>query len=302
AAQPAGRRAGSRAPARRSMLPRIVSGTGGRRAACSFEASPQGRERDRRAPRMGRAKSRRCTRTATAWRSLVRAPSHCNQRATLCRARSGWDNRRIPLAPFDSPMTQFERLFDPRGIAVIGASADPTRAGGQTVDALARNGFAGAVYPVNPRYREIGAWRCYAAPEDIDGPCDVAVIALPAAQAPEMVERCGQRGIAYGAVLGGGFRETGADGEARERALVQAARTHGMRLIGPNCLGFVSTARKVYAGFGSLVREPTLHPGPVSAVVQSGGFGNSLVIRCALAGVGFRHVVMSGNEADITAP
>jgi acetyltransferase len=199
-------------------------------------------------------------------------------------------------------MTPFERLFDPRGIAVIGASADPTRAGGQTVDALARNGFQGAVYPVNPRYGEIGPWRCYAAPEEIEGACDIAVIALPAAQVPDMVERCARLGIAYGVVLGGGFRETGAEGESRERSMVQAARAHGMRLIGPNCLGVVSTANRVYAAFGSLVREPKLEPGPVSGVLQSGGFGNSLVIRCALAGVGFRNVVMSGNEADITAP
>ncbi|MGH8636581.1 MAG: acetate--CoA ligase family protein, partial [Burkholderiales bacterium] len=199
-------------------------------------------------------------------------------------------------------MTPFERLFDPRGIAVIGASADPTRAGGQTVDALARNGFQGAVYPVNPRYREIGAWRCYAAPEEIEGAADIAVIALPAPQVPGMVERCARLGFAYGVVLGGGFRETGAEGESRERAMVQAARAYGMRLIGPNCLGVVSTANKVYAAFGSLVREPKLTPGPVSAVLQSGGFGNSLVIRCALAGVGFRNVVMSGNEADITTP
>ena len=199
-------------------------------------------------------------------------------------------------------MTQFERLFDPRGIAVIGASADPTRAGGQTVDALARYGFPGRVYPVNPRYREIGPWRCYAAPEEIDGACDIAVIALPAAQVPEMVARCARLGIPYAIVLSGGFRETGPDGRARERAMVQAAREHGMRILGPNCLGLVSTANRVYAAFGSLVREPKLEPGPVSAVLQSGGFGNSLVIRCALAGVGFRNVVMSGNEADLTAP
>src|SRR5688572_3839844 len=155
-------------------------------------------------------------------------------------------------------MTPFERLFDPRGIAVIGASADPTRAGGQTVDALARNGFQGAVYPVNPRYGEIGPWRCYAAPEEIEGACDIAVIALPAAQVPAMVERCARLGIAYGVVLGGGFRETGAEGESRERSMVQAARTHGMRLIGPNCLGVVSTVNRVYAAFRSLVREPDL--------------------------------------------
>lgn len=198
-------------------------------------------------------------------------------------------------------MSAFERLFNPRGIAVIGASADPTRAGGQTIDALTRHGFQGGVYPINPKYDEIGGYRCYPALKALDQPCDIVVIALPAAHVIEMVEQCGACRIPYAVVLGGGFRETGPEGEAREKAMVAAARAGGVRLIGPNCLGLVNVERKVYAAFGSLTREPDLQPGPVSAVIQSGGFGNSLVIRCALAGVGFRQVVASGNEADISA-
>jgi acyl-CoA synthetase (NDP forming) len=77
-------------------------------------------------------------------------------------------------------MSDFERLLNPRAIAVIGASADPTRSGGQTVDALGRYGYAGAVYPVNPKYPTIGRYACYASPEEVPLPCDVAVIALPA--------------------------------------------------------------------------------------------------------------------------
>ena len=199
-------------------------------------------------------------------------------------------------------MAQFERLLNPRGIAVIGASADPTRAGGQTIAALARYGYAGGVYPINPKYEEIAGYRCLGALSDIAGPCDIAVVALPAAQVAAVIEQCARGRIPYAIVLGGGFRETGPEGAARERAMVAAARAGGVRIIGPNCLGLVSVPNRVYAAFGSLTREPELQPGPVSAVIQSGGFGNSLVIRCALAGVGFRHVVASGNEADISAP
>lgn len=199
-------------------------------------------------------------------------------------------------------MAGFERLFNPKGIAVIGASADPTRAGGQTVDALKRHGYRGGVYPINPKYDEIAGFRCYPSLQDLDRPCDIAVIALPAANAAAMVTQCGERGIPYGVVLGGGFREVGAEGLAREQAMVAAARAGGVRLLGPNCLGLVNVPTKAYAAFGSLTREPDLQPGPVSAVIQSGGFGNSLVIRCALAGVGFQTVVTSGNEADISAP
>lgn len=199
-------------------------------------------------------------------------------------------------------MSAFERLFDPRGIAIIGASADLTRAGGQTLGALKRNEFRGGVYPVNPKYPAIAGYRCYAKVDDIDAPCDIAVIALPAQHVVGAVEACGRHGIPFAVVLGGGFREVGAEGMAREQAMLAAARKHGVRIIGPNCLGLVNVERRMYAAFGSLTREPQLQPGVVSAVIQSGGFGNSLVIRCALAGVGFRHVVASGNEADISAP
>lgn len=199
-------------------------------------------------------------------------------------------------------MAGFERLFNPRGIAVIGASADPTRAGGQTIDALKRHGYRGGVYPINPKYDDIAGYRCYPSLKDLDRPCDIVVIALPAAHVAEMVKQCGECRIPYGIVLGGGFREVGPEGMAREQAMVAAARAGGVRLIGPNCLGLVNVPLKAYAAFGSLTREPNLQPGPVSAVIQSGGFGNSLVIRCALAGVGFQTVVTSGNEADISAP
>jgi len=212
------------------------------------------------------------------------------------------DNRRSEKYLCTHTMAGFARLFNPEGIAVIGASADPTRAGGQTIDALKRHGFRGGVYPINPKYDEIAGYRCYPSLKDLDQPCDIAVIALPAAHVAEMVTQCGACRIPYGVVLGGGFREVGAEGLAREQAMVAAARAGGVRLIGPNCLGLVNVPLKAYAAFGSLTREPDLQPGPVSAVIQSGGFGNSLVIRCALAGVGFQTVVTSGNEADISAP
>jgi acetyltransferase len=199
-------------------------------------------------------------------------------------------------------MSHFERLFNPRGIAIIGTSADLTRAGGQTLGALKRYQFRGGVYPVNPKYTDIAGYRCYANVQDIEEPCDVAVVALPAAHVPASIEQCGQHGIPFAVVLGGGFRETGPEGLGREQAMVAAARKHGVRIIGPNCLGLVNVPERMYAAFGSLTREPELQPGVVSAVIQSGGFGNSLVIRCALAGVGFRQVVASGNEADISAP
>jgi len=195
-----------------------------------------------------------------------------------------------------------ERLFNPRGIAIAGASSDPTRPGGQTVRALNQYGFRGGIYPVNPRYPELAGHRCYPTVETIAGDCDVAVIALPAAQVPDVVRQCARRGIGHAVVLGGGFREAGPDGARLEAEMLAAAREGGVRLVGPNCLGVINVHAGAYAAFGSIAREPEFRPGGVSAVLQSGGFGNGLLVQCAAAGVGFRYVVASGNETDVTAP
>lgn len=200
------------------------------------------------------------------------------------------------------PNFDFTRMFSPRGIAIIGASSDPTKPSGQTVQVLQQHGYQGGIYPVNPKYPEVGGRQCFASVADITEPCDVAVITLPAAHVPEALAQCGRRGIRFAVVFGGGFREAGPQGIALEAQMLGAARAHGMRLIGPNCLGFVNIHQRVFASFGSITRPPDLLPGPVSAVIQSGGFGNSLVIQAARAGIGFRYLVASGNETDIKAP
>ncbi|MCE9638972.1 MAG: acetate--CoA ligase family protein [Betaproteobacteria bacterium] len=199
-------------------------------------------------------------------------------------------------------MSTFEYLFNPRSIAVIGASPEANRPGAQTIRALQDNGFKGGVYPVNPKYGEVAGLRCYAAIKDVPKPCDIAVIALPAALVPQTVDECGAYGVRFVVVVGGGFREMGKEGEEREVQMLAAARKHGVRIVGPNCLGLVNVHTRAYAAFGSLARPPVLQPGPVSVVIQSGGFGNSLVVRCAAAGVGFRQVVASGSESDLTTP
>jgi len=198
--------------------------------------------------------------------------------------------------------SSFERLFNPRGIAIVGASPEPGRPGAQTVAALKEHGFTGGIYPVNPKYPEMAGFRCYPSVAAIEGECDAAVIALPATQVPGIVRECGERGIFFAVVLGGGFREAGDDGRKIEDAMLAAARDGGVRIIGPNCLGLVNVHSRVYAAWGSLTRPPLLPAGPVSAVLQSASLGTTLLVRCAAADVGFRYVVTSGNESDISAP
>ncbi|RPI42047.1 MAG: CoA-binding protein, partial [Betaproteobacteria bacterium] len=197
------------------------------------------------------------------------------------------------------PRTDFARMFNPRGIAIVGANPDPSRPGRQTLLALERHRYRGGVYPVNPRYSEVGGRKCYPSIADIDRPVDVAVIALQAKYVPEIITQCARKDIRFAVVLGGGFREIGPEGAVLEQQMLEAARAGGVRFIGPNCLGYKNVHDHVFACFGSITRAPDLEPGPVSALIQSGGYGNSMVIQCAYAGIGFRYLVASGSESDI---
>jgi acyl-CoA synthetase (NDP forming) len=109
---------------------------------------------------------------------------------------------------------QFERLFHPRGIAIIGASADLSRISGQPIKALKSAGYAGAILPVNPKYPELHGYRCYPDAVSIDRPCDLAIVAVPAAGVAGAIRDCGKAGIPYAIVLTAGFREAGAEGRA----------------------------------------------------------------------------------------
>ena len=193
-------------------------------------------------------------------------------------------------------------LFEPRGVAVIGASADVTRIGGQPVRALHRFGFRGQVFPVNPKYPEIDGLRCYASVGEIDAPCDLALIAVPAKAASEAVRACGAAGIPFCIVLSAGYGETGAEGAALEDGLRKAAAESGTRLVGPNCQGLLNLTTRLYAGFGSPFLEPDLLAGSVSLVTQSGGFGFAVLMSCTQRGIGFRIGLSTGNEIDITTP
>ncbi|RTZ45485.1 CoA-binding protein [Candidimonas sp. SYP-B2681] len=196
-------------------------------------------------------------------------------------------------------MNKFKYLLEPRSIAVVGVSDEPGRPGSQAVRALLKYGYAGRIFPVNPKYAEFEGMTCYPSVEAINEPIDLVIIGVPAKGVVSVMEMCAAKSVSYVVVLSGGFRESGPEGVERERQLLEIARKSGIRLIGPNCLGFASIHSNVYAAFGSITREPRLTPGSVSLVTQSGGFGYSIALSCAEAGVGFRHVIATGNETDV---
>jgi acetyltransferase len=196
----------------------------------------------------------------------------------------------------------FERLFAPRAIAIIGASGDLTRISGQPIQALINAGYKGPVHLVNPRYQELHGRKCHPTAAAIGEPVDLAVIAVPAPAVAAAVRDCGAANIPFAIILTAGFREAGEEGRRLEAELAQACKEAGVRAIGPNCQGALSTDSRMWCVFGSVAEETALLPGPVSCAFQSGGFGYAVVNLAEAQGIGFRNVVSTGNETDITMP
>lgn len=193
------------------------------------------------------------------------------------------------------------RLLEPRGIAIVGASADLQRIGGQPIRALGEFGYRGGIYPVNPKYTEINGLPCYPDLASVPQPCDVALICLPAKFVADAIRQCGAAGIGFAVVLSAGFREIGEKGAALQAELDAAIRDSGVRIVGPNCQGMLAPANDVYCGFGAPFMYRHERSGRIAMVTQSGGFGFAVMGLSEAEGIGFNCVISTGNEADIGA-
>ncbi len=205
------------------------------------------------------------------------------------------------LSPGAAHTPDLSRLLSPRGVAIVGASTDFSRIGGQTIKLLTEFGYAGAVYPVNPKYNKINELTCYPSVTAVPQPCDVALIAVAGELVPAAIEQCGLAGIPYALILSSGFSEAGIAGQALNEKLLAAIRTSGVRVVGPNSLGLTNLTENFRLGFGGTLQLKTLKTGPIAMVTQSGGFGFSAVAIACYHGLGFNHVVSTGNEVDLTA-
>ncbi len=195
-------------------------------------------------------------------------------------------------------MNGIQALLHPKTIAILGASADFAKVNGRTLKYLLEKGYAGRIFPVNPKYETIGPLKCYPDIAAVPGPVDLAVVALPARLVAGAVRDLGRQGVKSAVVFSSGFAETGAAGRALEAEVVAAARESGLRLCGPNCLGLINAFDQVIATFGQFADGDT-PAGPVGFVTQSGAFGTAIAALARRRGLGLGYFVNTGNEGDI---
>ncbi|WP_458094650.1 acetate--CoA ligase family protein [Roseomonas sp. WA12] len=189
------------------------------------------------------------------------------------------------------------RLLRPRSVAVVGASADPTKMTGRPVAYLRKHGFNGQIYPVNPRAAEIGGMPCFPDIASLPEAPDAAIVLLGPDRAEAAVRDLAARGTAATIVLASGYGESNEEGARRQAALKEAAGS--MRLLGPNTIGLVNLTDRITLSATGALEVGELPAGNISVVSQSGGILGSMLSRAADRGIGFAKLVSTGNEADL---
>ncbi|MEK6618316.1 MAG: GNAT family N-acetyltransferase, partial [Nitrospirota bacterium] len=189
-------------------------------------------------------------------------------------------------------------LFQPRAVAVLGASRDPARIGNRLVQALVTNRFQGPIYPVNPKATEVAGLRSYPSVGDVPGPVDLAIIAVPRDAVLASVDQCAARGVRAVIVISAGFAEASAEGRELQKRLVEKVRQHGMRLVGPNCFGLVNADPSVRL---NATFTPVFPPsGRVAMSSQSGALGLAILAAARRLQMGISTFVSVGNKADVS--
>jgi len=197
-----------------------------------------------------------------------------------------------------SKISALDALFRPRNVAVIGASRHRGSIAGEVFHNLLTRGFPGPVYPVNPAARSVQSVHAYASLEAIPDDVDLAVVVVPQRAVVDTVEACARKGIRGVVVITAGFAEVGKEGKKQQDQLVRIVRSHGMRMVGPNCLGILNTELAVQL---NATFAPTWPPeGSVAIASQSGAVGLALLDYARDLGVGISMFASTGNKAELS--
>jgi len=195
-------------------------------------------------------------------------------------------------------LEQLKYLFEPRSVAVIGASRQPGTWGYQILKNLIETGYQGKIYPVNPRATELLGLKVYPDVRAIPDEVDQAVVVVPAAIVPEVMEGCVEKGVKVATVITAGFSETGPEGRKLEEKIVSIARKGGIRIQGPNCMGTFVPRTKLNTTFTGADSVP-MKEGSVAFISQSGAFAGTMLRWAKGRSLGFSAAISIGNQADL---
>jgi len=202
--------------------------------------------------------------------------------------------------PRDTRPGLFDALFAPRAIALYGASGDPTKNTARPQRYLRKHGYAGRIAPINRTRREVLGETAYPRLAEVPYDVDHAFIMVPPGDVPAACAECFERRVPVVTIFSDGFGETGAAGLAVQDQLVAGARAAGVRLVGPNSIGLISTAPGMALSVSAVLDLESLRAGPLAVVSQSGSLIGALLSRGAARGIGFSRLVSIGNEADLS--
>lgn len=192
-------------------------------------------------------------------------------------------------------------LLNPRRIALVGASADPSRLTARAQIYLRKHGFTGDLHPVHPRADQVLGEKAYPSLADIPGPVDLAYLLLGTEHVEGVIADVAAKGIPVAAILADGFAEAGPEGQARQERLLATARSAGVRILGPNSMGLINLNARTACSVNAALEAESLPAGRLALVSQSGSMLGAIMARGAARGLGFSHLISTGNEADLTA-
>jgi acetate---CoA ligase (ADP-forming) len=190
-------------------------------------------------------------------------------------------------------------LFDPKSIAIVGASPDNQKIGGRPLSYLQRYGYEGAIYPINPKYDEINGLTCYPDIKSVTGEIDLAIIAVPNSVVISTFKRCAEKKVRSVIIFSAGFAEVNEEGKKQQDEIALIAKQNNVSVLGPNCLGMFNVGKGVYGTFSTIIEDEKPLKSNIGFVSQSGAFGSHVFTLARQQNIGFSYFVATGNECDV---
>jgi acetate---CoA ligase (ADP-forming) len=196
-------------------------------------------------------------------------------------------------------LSSLDTLFRPNSVAILGASDDPNRISGRPLRYLLEGGFKGEIYPVNPNRETVQGVKAYSSLAAVPEVPDIALLAVPSGLTEAAVRECVEKGVRAAVIFSAGYAESGEEGLAIQQRIADLARSGGLRLLGPNCLGIFNPQIGFFGTFTQSLDREMPKPGPLGIISQSGAYGSHIAYLARRRGIGINYWITTGNEADI---